>query len=633
MKRGTGGLRIARPLLIFLALLAPAFAAAAPGADEALSKARAARLWEEPQWLRLGHWKRSRWLGEWESDARGGFFLSAAGPRDPRAELEADVAGLFDGGTASTEAPRCRFPARSAWLEEKLGLEPSSLPPADCSKYENWRRLLDLRSASMIFASAYLDNPSSMFGHTFLRLERRATEGDPLRENTLNFAADTGGDGGVLFAVKGLLGLYPGKYTVMPYYMKIAEYNGMENRDLWEYSLNLSTAEADRLAAHAWEMGHAEFPYYFFSKNCSYQLMPALEAAAPRLNLMPGSPPIVGPVDTLIAARTSGLASTGTFRPSHGTVMTQRRSLMSAPERRAAEAYASGDAARGDALSAAMPSPRRALLLDSAQDYVLYKKGFSPDVSDDVRALERTILVRRSKVPEPPLELPAPAWAAPPEEGHLRHRLVVGGGARNGGSFAELAWRPGFHDLLDRPRGFLPGAAIEGFSWRLRYDRDEKHVYVRDVRLVEILSVPAWDSWTRKPSWSAGTGLDTAYELGKPGYKSLVYEGHVGTGLSAAPWGGALAFALAQAEGSVGSPLRDGYTAGGALRAGLAADFGPVRAVVEGALSGRPLGDPTPNHRLRLGLNWAPCRDGALRAEALLRGPHREAGLYAVLYH
>ena len=44
-------------------------------------------------------------------------------------------------------------------------------------------------------------------------------------------------------------------------------------------------------------------------------------------------------------------------------------------------------------------------------------------------------------------------------------------------------------------------------------------------------------------------------------------------------------------------------------------------------------GDKTPNHRLRLGLNWAPRRDRALRAEFLLRGPHREGGLYAVLYH
>ena len=633
MKTGAGGLRIARLLLFWgISLIAVAAGDAAGRSDEALSRARAEKLWEDPVWLRLGHWKPTGPRGAPSSDATAGFFASPEGRRDPRAELEADLDGLFTaGGDSST---RCRFPGRAAWLAERLGLDPAAFAEGECSKYLAWRKLLDADSATLIFASAYLDNPSSMFGHTFLRVGRRGTDGDALRDNTLNFSADTGSDGGVLFAVKGLLGLYPGKYTVMPYYMKIAEYNAMENRDLWEYSLSLSSSEVDRLAAHAWEMGQAEFPYYFFSKNCSYQLMPALEAAAPRVSLMPGSPAIVGPVDTLISVRRSGLASGPKFRPSHGTVMTARRSLLTRAERRAAEAYASGRTDEGDRLSAGLPSARKALVLDSAEDYVLYKKGFSPDVSEDVRALERPILVRRARVPETSVDPPAPAWAAPPEEGHLRHRLTVGEGAYNGGSFTEVSWRPGYHDLSDRPRGFLPGAAIEGFSARIRYDRDEKHLYVRDARLVEILSVAPYDPWTRKPSWSAGTGLDTAFELGKPAYRSLIEEGHVGTGLSATPWDGALSFALAQAEGSVGSPLRDGYRAGGALRGGLVFDVGPRwRGLLDGALSATAFGDRTPNHRLRAALNWAPSRDVSIRAEGLLRGPHREAGIYGALYY
>ena len=83
---------------------------------------------------------------------------------------------------------------------------------------------MDADSVSLIFASSYLSNPASMFGHTFLRLGRRATgHDDVLRDNTLNFAANAGNYGGMLYAVKGLLGLYPGQYTVMPYYMKIPE--------------------------------------------------------------------------------------------------------------------------------------------------------------------------------------------------------------------------------------------------------------------------------------------------------------------------------------------------------------------------------------------------------------------------
>lgn len=638
MTGGAGGIHFARPAFFFAVLLSALSARAGAPADAALAKARELNLAAAPEWLRLGHWKPGAFGHGVVSDARPeGFFLSAAAARNPAAELEAMVAGLFapDPGP-EPQHPRCRFPARAAWLIGRLGLDPESLPPADCSKYEDWKRLMDPGSVSLIFASAYLNNPASMFGHTFLRIERgRAGSRDRLLDNTLNFAAETGADGGTLFAVKGLTGLYPGAYTVAPYYMKVQEYNNIESRDLWEYRLALTPEEVDRLAMHAWEMGDAVFPYYFLSKNCSYQLMPALEAAMPSRALMPGSPAVVGPVDTLHAAlRSPGLVASVSYRPSHSTTMRQRRALLRSVERPAADAYRLGRPEEGDRLSAGFEPDRRALILDAAQDYILYKEGYSPDVSEVVREREKAILVRRSKIDSPPVEPPVPSWAAPPDEGHLRKRLMVGAGGRNGGSFAELSWRPGYHDLLDRPNGYVPGASIEGLSWRLRYDHGERRAYVRDLRLGEVLSVSPWDPWIRKPSWTMGTGLETAFELGKPAADSLVYEGHFGTGLATELGPRASAWGLVVAEGAAGAALREGWRVGGSLCAGAVAQLtGRWRALLEGGLSAQPFGDKTPNHRLRLGVNWAPKRDRALRAEFLLRGPHREGGLYAVLYH
>ncbi len=635
MKREADGRAIVRLLLFFLSVAAAAPSRAEP-VDAALSRARELRLWESGPWLKLGHWRRSRWLGAWESDADASFFLSPEGVRDPRAELEAEVRGLFapePGG--GVQHPRCRFPARAAFLEESLGLAAAELPPADCSRFEDWKRRLDARAVTLIFASSYMDNPSSMFGHTFLRLERSAPGEDRrLLDNTLNYAADTGSDGGATFAAKGLLGLYPGTYTLMPYYMKVAEYNDIENRDLWEYRLDLSSAEVDRLAAHAWELGPARFPYYFFSRNCSYQLMPVLEAAAPRLTLLRGHPLIVAPAETVRAARAAGLVTDVRYRPAHGTVLVARRRLLTAAERRAAEAYAAGHAEEGDALTAGLSTARRALVLDSAQDIVLYQSGYSPDVPDSVRAVEHAILVRRARVPEPPVDLPPPDDNAPPDEGHGRHRLELGQGWSRDGAFTELGWRSGYHELADRPQGYAPGAEFDGFSFRLREDERQDRAYVRDLRLVDILSASPWDSWTRKPSWSLGTGLDTAYELGKPPSESLVYEGHVDTGLSARLWPGALGYALAGVQGAVGSPLHDGFRAGGELRGGVAFDVTHnLRGLLDGGLGASPFGDKTPIDRLRAALNWSWTKDFAWRAEAMMRGHYRESGLYAGLYY
>lgn len=592
--------------------------------------------WRDPEWTRLLHYKKGK------SDAKpGGFFLTPNGDRDPRAEYEAMTRALSDetpdpsppgGDPAGPEPLRCRFPARTRWLAGRLGLDAETLL-APCRRFAYWSGLMRAEGVALVFASAYMNNPSSMFGHTFLRVERSGS--DRLLDNSLNFAAETGDQSGMLFAVKGLAGLYPGKYTAAPYYMKVAEYGSIEFRDLWEYRLALKPEEVRALIEHAWELGQATFPYFFFSKNCSYQLMPALEAAAPRLSLFPGSPPVVGPVDTLLAVvDTPGLVRERLYRPSHATVLRERRASMSRAERRAAKSYADGRVERGDALSAAMAPPRRAVVLDAAQELLLYRHGFNPEVSDAVRKLERPILVRRGRLEAPSQDPPAPAWAAAPEEGHLRRRLRFGAGARRGGPFAELGWRPGLHALEDRGPGYLPGNAIESFSWRVRYDEPSERFHVRDLRVLEILSLTAFEDWTRKPSWALGTGLDTAYETGREPWDALIYDGYLVSGLSAGDRAGSgIAAVLAGPEFAVGSPLRGGGRLGGGIRLQSAVEFGPLRAVLRGGLSGYFLGDRRPNHRLEAVFNFALSRDRSLRAGFETRGPHREGRLSLILHH
>jgi hypothetical protein len=87
-----------------------------------------------------------------------------------------------------------------------------------------------------------------MYGHTLLRIDARdQDERTRLLAYAINFAADTDEKNGLVFAVKGLLGGYPGTFSVLPYYLKVREYGDLENRDLWEYELDLSPPEVDRV--------------------------------------------------------------------------------------------------------------------------------------------------------------------------------------------------------------------------------------------------------------------------------------------------------------------------------------------------------------------------------------------------
>jgi hypothetical protein len=87
------------------------------------------------------------------------------------------------------------------------------------------------------------------------------------------------------YPVRGIFGGYRGYFSTIPYYLKVQEYRDIENRDIWEYRLNLTEPQIRRLLMHAWELGNASFDYYFFKENCSYHLLSLLEYADPSLHL------------------------------------------------------------------------------------------------------------------------------------------------------------------------------------------------------------------------------------------------------------------------------------------------------------------------------------------------------------
>jgi hypothetical protein len=210
--------------------------AAAPAPADRLQ-----RLASDPYWLSLGHYERGK-LGGWRSyvddDA---FFLAEDGAWNPAAELTATLAGLYAPSSLGDRHPQCVYPARTRWLREQLALD--DLPAVSCAEFNEWYADIAPHSSVLVFPAAYLNSPSSMFGHTLLRIDQVDidTQGSPLLSYALNFGAFIEGmDNSILYAWKGLMGGYPGLFSLLPYREKIGEYSRLENRDLWEYRLNLT---------------------------------------------------------------------------------------------------------------------------------------------------------------------------------------------------------------------------------------------------------------------------------------------------------------------------------------------------------------------------------------------------------
>jgi hypothetical protein len=134
----------------------------------------------------------------------------------------------------------------------------------------------------LVFTSAYLNNPASLFGHTLLRLDRR---GEPASTQLLayavSYAADDSGSTGLMYGIKGIAGGFTGYFELQSYDRLVRTYSDIENRDIWEYRLNLTPGQMARLVAHLWELREVRFDYYFFSENCAWQLLTLLEVADP----------------------------------------------------------------------------------------------------------------------------------------------------------------------------------------------------------------------------------------------------------------------------------------------------------------------------------------------------------------
>jgi hypothetical protein len=133
----------------------------------AAARAEAAGPEGEPAWRKLLHYKGGRSRADTPA-----FFLSPRGRDDPAAELEATRAAMADPARRhppTRQHPQCAFPARHRFLRERTGF---AAPRVACPDFEEWRDRLGARTVSLIFTSAYAENPASMFGHTLLRLDR-----------------------------------------------------------------------------------------------------------------------------------------------------------------------------------------------------------------------------------------------------------------------------------------------------------------------------------------------------------------------------------------------------------------------------------------------------------------------------
>ncbi len=435
-----------------------------------------------------------------------GFFIDPEGSFSAAKELESFVAAAKrnDGRYGRFKLPlSCAYPARIEFLLE-VGILKEAPDSGECIPWKKWQKEIAPESLSIIFSTAYPNNPGSMFGHTFLRFHKKGQVND-LLDYGANFSALVDSmDWGPIYAAKGMFGGYPGFFDLSPYYIKVNEYNHTENRDLIEYELNLSTKEVHFILAHLWELYNgAFFDYYFTWENCSFHLAELISVVREldmphRWFYLPAD--LIWTIDN---------------HPELIRNIVQRRSLkkktlarlevLDEEQLKRVELVKNGE--HFSTLGGNLEE------WDALIEWLNFEKyELKGNISNADKELLYLALKKRATLNKKSRDLPKADLKNRPELGHYPQRVGLATGLTNDQEYLELEYRSGFHDLMANDLGFDPFSEFQFLKGSITYLLDEKKLKANDFSLVEIVSLDPWSMISNSLSWKVGGRIETMKE-------------------------------------------------------------------------------------------------------------------------
>ncbi|WP_413585985.1 DUF4105 domain-containing protein [Bdellovibrio sp. HCB274] len=460
--------------------------------EQALAK----NLDNSSAWLKLGHYRKSL-SGNYHSPIRGNFFIAPDGAWDPRAELLATIDLLFTEGTAKEQ---CRYLARTSWLKSELSISETDL--AACPERVQWKQQLGVTEAYIVFAASDLSSAPSSFGHTFLRMHNPKNTGQlDLLDYGINYAANTGSDGGALYALKGVFGYYPGVYSMLPYHQKIQEYSNLEGRDLWEYKLDLTPQQVELMIDHLLELEGSYAPYYFADENCSSQMLELIEAVSPDSNLTGQFHDFVIPLDSLKALSNAGLLVNEKLRTSLQTEWRARYAGLNFSERFALSSILTNKTETGEAYQK-LEKKEKAEALEAALSYLSIREYRDQKEYNEEKYRLSVSRAKLGAITDPvKITPPKSPLLSPPTAA-----FYLGYGKDDYLDYYQFKFRRGFHDLLSDDSGLAPFSQLNFFTFDVRYKPELNNWDLHEFVLLSILSTSPWTQLEKPSSWAIEVG-------------------------------------------------------------------------------------------------------------------------------
>lgn len=464
---------------------------------------------QKSYWLKLLHYYNGKSRADGEH-----FFESKDGKNNPEAELLADIEAFKDQNAKAgwfNYHPQCVFRERFRFLKEAGFL--NNTPIVNCPEFDEWKNGLNADSVTLIFSSSYPNNPSSLFGHTLIRLNQKnkkeRSPGDLLDYAVAFSAMPEKDDVGIVFAYKGLFGGYKGLLEVTKYYTKVNEYNNGESRDLIEYDLNMSSDEMDRLINHLWEVYQTTyFDYYFADENCSAVLMDILAVPFQDDDVNTHERWYYLPSEMIKAfGKIPGRIRASHFRPSLKKQLEKRFASLTNDEIKEVKEISSSKDLPVDFDKIPVLDGVINLL-----DFTRYRT--KNQLTAEQKVMMRKALLRRSALSQAE-DIKAETYdqSNRPDLGHEPQKLTLFARTEESHTLIGLEFKEGYHDLMSRDEGYDPFSQFDFLTGSLVYDKWLNRVSYDQLTGVNLTSLHTYTFYDPQFSWTAKIAADRIYDL------------------------------------------------------------------------------------------------------------------------
>lgn len=417
------------------------------------------------------------------------FFLSPEGHHDPLEELKATLSAFATKPPQGTTNPQCQFPARYLWLKRHIDTTALGVVEADCIAYRQFSLNGKAESISLLFATGYLGNPASYYGHLLIKINAPTTSfHTTLQDTSINIGARVPPNEAMpSYIVKGLVGGYRAAYSTQAFAFNARQYGEDENRDIWEYSLDLTPDVQELLIAHIWELQNSEYDYYFANRNCAYRIAALLQIITDK-PLASTSRPWYSPqtlIQRLNEATLHGekIVDGVIYHPSRQSRFYFRHSQLSTIQKRdmANAVYENLNTEHSNWQD-------QPAIVDTLIDY--YQTVHDSDSShskSNRRHYQRAVAARFALPEETETDLEITSRQAPHDGRRVSYVNVGIAHPAEGSDTVQLTLRPVYYDALDAEQGHVTHSTLSMAEVSVRSNRHRS--YIQRINLVSIENI------------------------------------------------------------------------------------------------------------------------------------------------